>query len=402
MKKLYILFLLLTPFFVIAQGPWDFSNSDDGWNQLTGFNSTTGATALTLTTVDGNDSSKNPTFGTTEAGVETSTTPIIAITLRNNEATGPDFLRVSYPKVESGRIYVNQVISTNDSNFVTYYFNLYNATNWTGTIDDIKLHFKSADNKDYLLPPSPNNISIDIDKIEFLESIPTTERQVYNFDIDNDSEGWSATNGTIVSVANGVLTFTPTANKYSKLSLQGGLFHVDLSSVNAMNVILRNLSTDDDELRLTIDGAIIDTKIISVSDSEDKSYQFDVSFLSGNTSDITLSFRNADQPDTPGWSSGTGNFLINSIIFDNTLSVDKVDFKDDTTIQVYPNPTQNILTINAPNTIEKIEVYNILGQKMLNNKNTNQMNVESLSKGMYISKIFMEGDVISTKRFFKN
>ena len=86
----------------------------------------------------------------------------------------------------------------------------------------------------------------------------------------------------------------------------------------------------------------------------------------------------------------------------STLSVDDVDFKEDINISMYPNPVQNLLKINAPNTIEKIEVYNVLGQKMLDSKGTNQINVESLSKGMYISKIFMEGDVISTKRFFKD
>jgi len=56
----------------------------------------------------------------------------------------------------------------------------------------------------------------------------------------------------------------------------------------------------------------------------------------------------------------------------------------------------------VPNTIEKIEVYNILGQKVLDNKGTNQINVKSLNKGIYISKIFMEESIISTKRLLKN
>ena len=57
------------------------------------------------------------------------------------------------------------------------------------------------------------------------------------------------------------------------------------------------------------------------------------------------------------------------------LAVDEVDFKDNVSIQVYPNPVQNVLKINAPNAIDKIEVYNILGQKILDHKGTNQINV---------------------------
>ncbi|KRP27894.1 MAG: hypothetical protein ABS28_04120 [Cryomorphaceae bacterium BACL22 MAG-120619-bin32] len=397
MKKLYILFLLTAlPFMGFGQ-TFDFTNAVDGWDAAT-----TGATLTansTFVAVNLTEAVNNPKIGSATAGVDGVTNKICAVTLQNLSASGPTFMRISFAKT-GGRIYIQQDITAGDTGYVTYYFDLTNA-DWGNDVpeNDIQVHFKAAGNANYAAPVG--GVTLNIDKIEFLTSIPTIERQTYNFDTDNDSESWSATNGTIVSVASGVLTFAPTVDKYAKLSMFGGLYHVNLSIVNAMNVTLTNLSTDDDELRLVVDGNIIETKLISVSDGSEKSYRFDVSSLTGNTSDISLAFRNADQPVTPGWSSGTGNFVINSIIFDNTLSVNDIDYRDDASILIYPNPVQNTLKVNASKDITKIEVYNILGQNVLSNKNSNTLNVQGLIKGTYIAKIHQDNDTISTKRFIK-
>ena len=107
-----------------------------------------------------------------------------------------------------------------------------------------------------------------------------------------------------------------------------------------------------------------------------------------------------------------GKFVLNEVLeIDNVSVVIKVNgtvlstehiTKDDASLTLYPNPASNLLTINATNRIEKIEVFNMLGKLVLDsNSNSNKIDVSNLSSGMYISKIYQENDIISTKRFVK-
>jgi len=155
MKKITLFLMILLPLLGISQ-TFDFNGTDDGWDVLNGFTATTNATYMTLTTVAGDGTLKNPIVGTSAAGVDTTTKSYIGITLKNNDANGPDFMRVSYPKANgNGRIYKNIDITTGDSGFVTYWIDLTNNNNWTGTKNDIKIHFKSAGNTNYVLPTTP-------------------------------------------------------------------------------------------------------------------------------------------------------------------------------------------------------------------------------------------------------
>ena len=147
MKKITFLLLIILPFIGVAQTS-DFTNTDDGWTELGGFIAVNEATSIKLTTKDNtaDGSLKNPSIGTLTAGVDTSVNFIIGITLKNNDAAGPDYLRVSFPKNltpidPTKRVYKNVDISTGDAGFVTYWFDMTNA-NWTGTIlNDTHLQF---------------------------------------------------------------------------------------------------------------------------------------------------------------------------------------------------------------------------------------------------------------------
>jgi len=72
-------------------------------------------------------------------------------------------------------------------------------------------------------------------------------------------------------------------------------------------------------------------------------------------------------------------------------------------IKLYPNPVKDLLTIASVLNIEKIEVFNMLGQKSLvQNGTSNTMDTSSLSKGVYIVKINFQDNKFSTKRLIKN
>lgn len=101
---------------------------------------------------------------------------------------------------------------------------------------------------------------------------------------------------------------------------------------------------------------------------------------------------------------GNGNKPIN---YDNvsvtqqTLSVKglkKFDF------ETYPNPVENYLNIKAATKIDKIEIYNLLGNKVISksiNANQSQIQTSSLSTGMYILKAFI-ADNVGTYKLIKS
>ena len=70
-------------------------------------------------------------------------------------------------------------------------------------------------------------------------------------------------------------------------------------------------------------------------------------------------------------------------------------------IQIYPNPTKNIIQIKNNSEIEKITIFDYLGKVILTQtQNNNEINVESLSKGIYLIEIQLENEKVY-KKFIK-
>ncbi len=81
-----------------------------------------------------------------------------------------------------------------------------------------------------------------------------------------------------------------------------------------------------------------------------------------------------------------------------TLSLNENNLFD---LQVYPNPTKNILNITSNVEIKQIEVFNLLGQSVLKHTNQNNINVSYLSKGIYTLKIIDVNKQFTFKKFIK-
>lgn len=89
-------------------------------------------------------------------------------------------------------------------------------------------------------------------------------------------------------------------------------------------------------------------------------------------------------------------------IFDfvNSLSTDDFSNNAKKDLLLYPNPAQSILSIKCDYEVEKIIISDLTGKVISIKTNSNQINVENLSKGMYIIEVFSpEGKV--TKKFIK-
>lgn len=71
--------------------------------------------------------------------------------------------------------------------------------------------------------------------------------------------------------------------------------------------------------------------------------------------------------------------------------------------RIYPNPAMNLLNIESEMSIEKVTVYNILGQEVISkspNAELVTLDVSSLQAGVYVVKTSINGNVSST-RFMK-
>lgn len=96
---------------------------------------------------------------------------------------------------------------------------------------------------------------------------------------------------------------------------------------------------------------------------------------------------------------GTLTITLESVLSTPTL-------RDIENVKIYPNPSAGDITVSNPNdiTLQKIEVYNILGTKVktftqhLNDTKSFSLDLNTLNKGMYILKLVSENNKIKTQR----
>jgi len=86
------------------------------------------------------------------------------------------------------------------------------------------------------------------------------------------------------------------------------------------------------------------------------------------------------------------------VIVDTTASVNNLVID---AVKIYPNPTSGVVFIFTNQDISSLEVYNLLGQKVITANNTNQIELSYLSAGTYIIKINTEKGTVS-HRIIKN
>ena len=65
-----------------------------------------------------------------------------------------------------------------------------------------------------------------------------------------------------------------------------------------------------------------------------------------------------------------------------------------TNLQVYPNPTSELLFIDSSEKISEILFKNMLGEIVLKTSFNNSINVRFLPKGLYVIEIYEEQEII--------
>jgi hypothetical protein len=105
------------------------------------------------------------------------------------------------------------------------------------------------------------------------------------------------------------------------------------------------------------------------------------------------------------------DLLGNQRLFNTTVDMGVYEFGsttlgvNDTNVllkgfNLYPNPVSKILNIQLEETLEKIEVYSILGTKILEVTNS-RINVSDLTTGVYLLKVYTQNGKVGLKRFIK-
>jgi hypothetical protein len=98
----------------------------------------------------------------------------------------------------------------------------------------------------------------------------------------------------------------------------------------------------------------------------------------------------------PAQEAENGNVVL------TTPNLTAVSFES-TNIKMYPNPAVDILTLNAQENIENVQLFNALGQKIWSQttqQNLVQIPVSHLTSGLYVVKATINGQE-SASKFFK-
>lgn len=81
------------------------------------------------------------------------------------------------------------------------------------------------------------------------------------------------------------------------------------------------------------------------------------------------------------------------IAFQSTLGVNEFDLSDK--INIYPNPTSDVINIQSQLTIDRVELYDVIGKKALVSKQTQNISTNHLQTGVYFLKVTTnEGELV--------
>lgn len=69
--------------------------------------------------------------------------------------------------------------------------------------------------------------------------------------------------------------------------------------------------------------------------------------------------------------------------------------------QIYPNPTSDFINFQNPETIQKVEIYDLSGKLLISTESSVKVDVSKLEKGTYVAKVKTEKGTLDSK-FVKN
>ncbi len=246
------------------------------------------------------------------------------------------------------------------------------------------------------------------------------------------TNGTLALNGEAVTVGQNLsssdianLVFTPNADEFGEayatleftvndgINASEGSYTITINVNGVNDAPSFSLATTEDEICAgsadnymlnvsDINGGINEEDTLSLSattDNADLISNIVVDYASGNSGTITFDLSNE-----------VGTAIVTGVLNDGTDEVSQtftINVIDCTSLEnlelakeiaLQPNPAQNQVRINTSYLIENVEVYNVVGQLVLQQKIANNvLDISNLMTGSYFVKLEIEGQVVVKK-----
>ena len=287
----------------------------------------------------------------------------------NNALTGlicNDNQLISLDVRNGNNIIIGTFDTTNNPNLTCIYVDdaSYSTTNWTD-IDPASTFVNNEAECDAITPPV-NDLcidAIDLDDITLPHSGSTVLAS--SFDAPECEFVYPDTPGVwyVATVPNG-------ENYIVTIDTFGSLYDTTLSILT---------------------GDCFDLVCLISNDDSSGTIQSEVVFeaISGNTYYIYVS----------GFDTASGEYILNA-------DVEQLAINDNTNegFSFYPNPSTGTINLSAIYNIEKVTIYTLLGQKVLDqtiNATSSQLNVVNLVTGAYLMQVSVDGKT-ATYKVLKN
>lgn len=96
-----------------------------------------------------------------------------------------------------------------------------------------------------------------------------------------------------------------------------------------------------------------------------------------------------------------GNFPLSLYLQGQYIETAGLTSFDETSLNIYPNPATDFLTIDASENIANLKVVNILGERMSCKLNSNRLDISHLEAGIYIVQVEFENGVKLNNKIVK-
>ncbi|MCX7727928.1 MAG: T9SS type A sorting domain-containing protein [Bacteroidia bacterium] len=111
-------------------------------------------------------------------------------------------------------------------------------------------------------------------------------------------------------------------------------------------------------------------------------------------------FTNPDyRPVTSGIAASGADF--NDPVFNNLVTSVNAINNPNITMNVYPNPAKNFISVSTGNAISTMTILDITGKIIMTEKNTNQLDINQLNTGVYFIRVETDNQQIFISKFVK-
>lgn len=156
--------------------------------------------------------------------------------------------------------------------------------------------------------------------------------------------------------------------------------------------------------------------IIDYATTSDANYILRQGTKTGHTADDWIVSANGSGSSVPNWIFSTSSAKVYPDEFlgwegikdvygqlNPTAAALSVDDFFSSKVSVYPNPVNEFVTISSELEINKLEIYNLLGKRVISSSKLvdNNLDISSLSKGVYLLKL-TSGESVATRKLIKN